>query len=114
MSLSTYTGDLAPSQFATVIASQTDTALVAAVAGKRIRVLQVGIFAGAAGCTVTFKSKPAGAGTTISPAISVAINDESVLPSSNVGWFDTKVGEGLSVDTSATGPAGIVVATTVV
>lgn len=113
--LNVYTGDNAPTLFVNVALSQTDAPIVAAVPGRRIRVIQAALFGSAAAAgQATFKSKPAGAGSAISPALGVQANDEAVLPFSNVGWCDTKVGEGLAVDTAATGAVGILLAYTLV
>lgn len=86
---------------ATVAASQTDSAIVAAVAGKKIRVLQIAFIPAGTATTSTFNTKPAGAGVAITGAFSPAASTPVVLPFSPAGWFETASGEGLSVTTGA-------------
>jgi hypothetical protein len=69
---------------ADVAASQTDAAVVPAVAGKKIRVV----------------SMVAKAGGTAG---------DTILPFNPCGWFETAVGEGLSVTTGAGSATGILV-----
>jgi hypothetical protein len=89
-----------------VAASQTDSAVVAAVTGpnRAIRVLAACLTCSAA-TTVTLKSKPAGAGTAISPVLDLAPG-LTPLRHDSAGWFETKDGEGLAVDTGA-GTGGV-------
>jgi len=76
------------------------TELVAAVAGKRIRVVGVVAVANVSG-TVTFKSST----TAISGDIPVAAKGGVVMPLADVrsapycGWMDTAAGEALNVTT---------------
>lgn len=89
------------SAFANVAASQTDASAVPAYANKRIRVLAVAIVNGdTAASTVTFNTKPVGAGSAISATFKSGPNALVELSSSD-GWFQTNVGEGLSVTTGA-------------
>lgn len=92
---------------ANVAASQTDAAVVAAVAGKKIRVLSFRLHAGGTATNVTFTSKPAGAGTAISELFALGINGGRSEPPSDYGHFETAVGEGLSVTTGAGSTVGI-------
>lgn len=93
---------------ANVAASQTDSSLVAAVSNKRIRVVSVAALAGGTATNLTFNSKPSGAGTAISCLFANAANGGFVLPeASEFGWFETNVGEGLSVTTGAGSTTGI-------
>lgn len=86
----------------TVAASQTDSVLIAAVAGKKIRVLSIALVVAGTATTSTFGSKAgAGATTAISPAFSPAANGSLVLPFSPTGWMETLSGEGLVVTTGA-------------
>lgn len=89
--------------FVNVAASQTDTAIVAAVSGKKIRVLSCAVSCGGTASTVTFNSKSGGAGT----AISATFNNSIVMPFDSTGWFLTNTGEGLSVSTGAGSTTGI-------
>lgn len=88
-------------------ASSTDTAVVAAAAGFKVRVLSV-VLSGPTATAVTFNSKPAGAGTAISATFICPANGNLVLPYDPHGWFkDTNVGEGLSVTTGSGGTVNI-------
>lgn len=96
--------------FETVAASDTDEILVAAVAGRRILLLQL-LAVSDDETTITLKSKGAGAGTDISPDIPHAggagIATGEVLPPSPYGWCVTNPGEALAVDTSAGGATAL-------
>ena len=76
------------------LAVGTDTAFVAAVTSKKIRVLGV-ILTASAAATITFTTKPAGAGTAISATFNVG-SGVFVLPPEVCGWFETVAGQGLS------------------
>lgn len=97
------------SAFANVAASTTDSVLVAGKTGLKIRVFQVAAVSGGTVTTVTFNSKPGGAGTAVGPALAFGSNGGAVLPHSPTGWFDTNAGEGLSVTTGAGSTTGILV-----
>lgn len=86
--------------FANVAASQTDSALVTAVSGKRLRVLDVKLSTNTATTPVTFNSKPSGAGTACSATFNapVGLNGFGYTP---LGHFETNSGEGLTVTTGA-------------
>ena len=85
--------------FVNATGATTDFAVVAAVAGSRIRVLSYSLSAVVAGVSSgTFTSKPGGAGTAISPLISLPLNG-FVSESSPVGLFQTVSGQGLSITT---------------
>jgi hypothetical protein len=93
-----------------VAASQTDSVVVAAVAGQKIRVLQFLINQGdTTPSTVTFNTKPAGAGSAIFPVLKAAANGGFVVPFGKHGWFETGRGEGLTVTTGAGSTTSIVV-----
>lgn len=100
--------------FDSVALSATDSVLVAAVAGRKIRVLGLILNHGdTTASTVTFNSKGAGAGTAISPALKYAANGGTSLYNAD-GLFETNVGEGLTVTTGAGSTTGIVVTYTIV
>jgi hypothetical protein len=89
------------SAFANVAASQTDSVVVAASTGKRIRVLNLVVVNGdTAASTVVFNTKPAGAGSAITATFKTGPNGVMVLGDSD-GWFQTNPGEGLTVTTGA-------------
>jgi len=68
-------------------ASATDNTLVAAVSGKKIRVLQMH-YGPASSTAIKFKS---GASTDLTGAITTAT--PQTLPFSPVGWYETAAGE---------------------
>ncbi len=92
---------------ANVAASQTDSPIIAAVAGYSIRVLSVYALAGGTATDLTFNSKPAGAGAAISPLLGNEARGGEVLGYHPHGHFRTLVGEGLSVTTGAGATTGL-------
>jgi len=91
---------------ATVAASQTDSAFIAApIAGMKIVVMQLAIVNGATGTsTLALNSKGSGAGTLVTglPASFVlAASGTLVLPFSQDGWFEAKPGEAMTISTGA-------------
>ena len=94
---------------ANVAASQTDANIVSAVTSKKIRVLQMFALAGGTATDLTFNTKPAGAGTAISPLMANTSNGGEVLPFSPIGWMETASGEGLTVTTGTGSTTGILV-----
>lgn len=97
--------------FANVTTGQTDSVVVAAVTGKKLRVLQAVLVAGATAQPITFNSKGAGAGTAISPLIANAANGGEVLPFSPLGWIETNSGEALTATTPGSGSTtGVLIA----
>lgn len=93
--------------FANVAASQTDSEIVAAVANKKIRVLSCAFVAGGTGTNATFNTKPSGAGSAISMTFANAANGGAVLPHNPLGWFETSLGEGLTLTTGAGSATGV-------
>lgn len=94
----------------TIASSQTDSILVAAVPGRKIRVFSFLINQGdTTPSAVTFNSKPAGAGTAIYPVLKYAANGGTNPPETMSGWFETNVGEGLSVTTGVGSTTGVAV-----
>jgi hypothetical protein len=91
------------SEFANIATATTDGQVVAAVSNRRIRVIAVAMVCGGTATSVTFNTKPAGAGSAISPLFANAANGGAVLPPNDHGWFTTNVGEGLSATTTAAG-----------
>lgn len=93
---------------ANVAASTTDASLVAAVASKKLRALDLRLHAGPTATNVTLNSKPAGAGTAISPLYACGANggrSDSAPPGAYE--FETVSGEGLSATTGAGSTVGI-------
>jgi hypothetical protein len=87
----------------------TDDPIVAAVAGLRIRVVGFILTTTVTPpASITFNTKPAGAGTAISPAFGLVAN--TTIPVADGQWFQTNIGEGLTVTTGAgTTAVGVVV-----
>src|SRR5258707_14728020 len=100
---------MANSAFVNVAASQTDNALVPAVANRAIRVKSLVLMPGATATDITFNSKPTGAGSAISPTFAGGVRTTVVLPHEPLGWFQTKAGEGLTVTSGAGSTVGIIV-----
>ncbi len=96
---------LQPKFAAIAAATADDNELVAAVTGKKIRVLQMFVLAGAAG-NIYFTSGEAGTvicgGST--NRINLPDNGGFTLPFSPVGHFETAAGESLVMNASTTGP----------
>jgi hypothetical protein len=94
----------------TIAASTTDSVLVAAASGEKIRVRSFMINQGdTTPSAVTFNSKGAGAGTAIFPALKYAANGGTSLNDNAKGWFETNSGEALTVTTGAGSNTGIIV-----
>lgn len=86
-------------------ATSGDNTLLAAVAGYKIRIMQMMLVAGAAG-NIYFQSAAAGdvifGGDT--NKIVLAQSTGFVLPFSPLGWFETDASELLNMNASSTGP----------
>jgi len=95
--------------FVNVAQSQTDSVIVAAQAGRKIRVYSLASVGGGTATSVTFNSKGSGAGTAISPAFQFGANGGAVLNYNPKGWFDTNRGEGLTVTTGAGSTQGVLI-----
>ena len=95
------------SAFANVAASQTDSSIVTAVAGKKIMVMSFRLHAGGTATNVTFNSKPAGSGTAISELFACAANGGRAEGWHEHGHFLTSAGEGLTVTTGTGATTGI-------
>ena len=101
--------------FDSIAASATDSVLVAANTGHRIRVHSIVINQGdTTPSTVTFNSKGAGAGTPVYPALKTSANGGFVLGENPAGWFQTNLGEALTVTTGAGSTTAVVVTFSVV
>ena len=81
----------------TVAAADTDEELIAAVAGKKLRIVALVAQCGATGTDMTFESST----TTRKHKIPAGANGGQVLPFNPSGWFETAVGESLTVTTGA-------------
>ncbi len=94
---------------ANISASQTDSSIVTAVTGKKIRIVAVAAVAAATATNITFNTKPAGAGTGISPVFANGANGGEVLPYNPRGWFETNSGEGLTATTGSGSATGVLI-----
>lgn len=90
-------------------AATADQVLVAAVAGKKIRVIAIHLSCGTTATTIVFKSKPAGASAAISHTIALAVNEKAHLLPKEYGYFETVAGEGLVVTTTAGSVVGVLI-----
>lgn len=93
-----------------VIAAATlgDNTLVAAVTGKKIRVLAAVLVASGGANTVRFES--GAAGTALSGQMDVAADGQLILPLNGFGWLETAAGALLNLELSAgTSVAGALV-----
>jgi hypothetical protein len=79
-------------------ASSGDNTLVAAVTGKKIRVVQAVLLAAGA---VTVRFESGAGGTALTGAMSNADTTGIVLPLSPAGWFETAAGALLNLELSA-------------
>lgn len=86
-----------------IATGQTDSVIVAAVTGKKIRVVALVMVAGALATDVTFNTKGGGAGAAVTPLFSNAGHGGAVLPENRLGWFETITGEALTATTGAGG-----------
>lgn len=92
-----------------VAASATDSVLVTGIPGRKVRVLGIFINHGdTTSSSVTFNTKPSGSGTAISPALKYAPNGGTSVYSPD-GFFESNVGDGLTVTTSAGSTTGLIV-----
>lgn len=93
--------------FQNVLASQTDTILVAGIPNFVIKVISVAFQPGATATSVTFNSKGTTSGTAISATFTPAANGFDDLPWADDGWFSTILGQSLSVTTGSGATVGI-------
>lgn len=86
-----------------------DTTVVAAVAGKRIRVL--GVFWGNLTAASTIEWRDGAGGTILMPEIRPNTGTWALLPYSPVGWFETSVNTALIAEgnTAANQSNGVVI-----
>lgn len=86
-----------------------DGNIVAAVAGKKIRLLGGVFIGGGSGGTFTLEGKPAaGNATTLMPAMVLGNNVAQVLPVTGVGYLETRQSEALYANLSAGAVKGMV------
>jgi hypothetical protein len=92
------------SAFVSGIGAATDTSIVAALPGRKIRVTGGWVSAGAASSTVQFNSKGSGAGTACAGLINLPVNGTVTLDSVVI---QTNLNEGLTVTTVGAGPTAV-------
>lgn len=84
-------------------AATVDGVIIPAVAGKILRVVQFDISCGSAGASsISYNTKPAGAGTVIYGTIDFVASEKFGRYFNPFGWFQSNVGEGISASTGAT------------
>lgn len=107
-----FAGASAEAKFAkaNVAASSTDSEVIAAVAGKKHRVMLFRLHAGDTATNVTFNSKGAGAGVAISETFACGVNGGRADGFSIIGHFETAAGEALTVTTGSGSTVGVGVA----
>lgn len=103
---------MANQTFSNITASSTDSSILAASTGVRIRVLGVAAETGSSATSITFNSKGSGSGTAISMTFSLPANGGFVLPvagapMNEVPWFQTNIGEALTATTSSGSTTGV-------
>ena len=81
-------------------ATTTDGALVSAVTGKKIRIVQA-LISCAVATYFTIRSKPAGAGTSISADHQLAAGTIFLFPFNPWGWWESTISQGIAVNTGA-------------
>ena len=91
-------GDLTPKSAVIDTATSGDTTLVAAVSGKKIRVLSC--FLMAAG-TVNVRFESGTGGTALTGQMNLVANTGFVLPFNPIGWFETAASTLLNLELSA-------------
>ena len=89
--------------FANVAVSQTALSVIAAVAGKKIRVIALVLVAGATATNVTFNS----AATAKTCLFACPANGGPTLQFNQEGWFQTVAGEALTVTTGTGSTVGV-------
>ncbi len=96
-------------QYASIAAASAgDNTLVAAVTGKKIRVLAVVLVASGGANTVAFET--AAGGTALTGDMDIADNGQLVLPLNGFGWFETDAAALLNLElANATAVAGALV-----
>ncbi len=84
-------------QYAVIAAAAAgNNTLVAAVAGKKIRVLAAGLAANTSDQTIRFQS--GAGGTALTGIMPIAANGNLVLPLNGFGWFETAAGALLNLE----------------
>lgn len=91
--------------FGNVNASTTGGAVVAAVAGQKIRVVALVTMAGGTATTITFLSNS----NAISPLFAQGINLGVNLDLNEFGWFETAAGEAINATTGTGSATGYIV-----
>ncbi len=92
-------------KFANFDAAAGDIVLVAAVAGKRIRLLCACIACDVTGGTIRFED--GAGGSALSGLMEVILDDHFILPFNPVGWLQTSTNTALNLEAVTTGAAGM-------
>lgn len=91
-------------QFAAIVAAATDNTLVAAVTGKKIRVLALFLVASGGANNARFESGTGG--TALTGVMNLAANGQLSLPYNAAGHFETAAGALLNLELSAATAVG--------
>jgi hypothetical protein len=99
---------------ASIASATTDGSVVAAVTGKKIRVHGYVLSCAGTATTLTFNTKPGGAGSAISHTHNLPVNANVPVPlcgdqAGALGWFETNAGEGLTATTGTGSTCGVLV-----
>lgn len=101
-------GNLTPKRVKVdIAASQSHSAVIAAVAAKKLRVLAAAFVAGGTATTLVFETNTANAA--ISCIFANGANGGAVLPFNPAGWFETTAGDALNATTGAGSATGILI-----
>jgi len=90
-------------------ASATDSNLVSAIAGSKLRIVALVLNHSGAASDVTFNSKGSGAARRSHPLWAGPTDGGFVIGENPSGWFETNKGEGLTVATGAGSATSIIV-----
>ncbi len=90
----------------TVDASQSNASLVALVANKKIRVLQLHLDCAGTATVATLQTNS----TAIAGPYNQAASEQTMLPYSPHGWFETNAGEALKITTGAGSTTSVLLA----
>lgn len=93
--------------FANIPAGTTDGLILAGVTDRRIRVMALSFNCGAVATNATFNSKGSGAGVAISMLFQNGSYSGAVQGWNPGGWFQTLVGESLTLTTGGGSATGV-------
>lgn len=104
MSETSVGGKVVDVKFASIATAAVDTTVVAAVTGKKIRVLSCFLVSDTASTTARFESGTGG--TAISGLMLLGLSQVLVLPHNEAGWFETAAAALLNLECATGGVDG--------